>query len=156
MPHIHELIDFTNTCMILHPTEPKVLLVNHKLLNTWLPVGGHIELNEDPDQALLREIQEECGLDVEILSCRHAGEYEDTKMLLLPETLDIHRFSETHRHINFGYHARARSAEPQLAPTEHHEIKWFSREELQDSQLNIKPAVRMYALEFLGKYVTVS
>jgi 8-oxo-dGTP diphosphatase len=154
MAHIHDLIDFTNTCMILHPTEPKVLLVNHKLLQSWLPVGGHIELDEDPDQALLREVQEESGLEVEILSHRHTGDYDDTKMLYLPETLDIHKFSATHRHINLGYHARALTAEPKLAPAEHHDIKWFDVVALQDSQLNIKPAVRQYALEFLEKYAS--
>ncbi len=153
MPHIHELIDFTVTCMILHPTEPKILLINHKLLNTWLPVGGHIELNEDPDEAIAREVAEECGLSIEMISHRHAGEYPETKMLLIPETIDIHTFNATHRHVNLGYHARALSAEPKLAPEEHHDIQWFAADELADPNFNIKPSVRAYALEFLQKFV---
>ena len=154
MPHLHDLIDYTVTCMILHPTEPKILLINHKTLNTWLPVGGHIELNEDPDEALAREVQEECGLPIKMISTRHDGEYPDTKMLLRPETVDIHTFGEIghHAHVNFGYHARALSAEPTLAPEEHTDIQWFTAAEIADSQMNIKPAVREYALEFLEKY----
>ncbi len=153
MPHIHELIDYTNTCMILHPTEPKALLINHKLLKTWLPVGGHIELDEDPDEALVREAREESGLEIVVLSERRAGDYEDgTKMLYRPETVDIHKISDTHRHVNFGYHARALTADPQLAPDEHTDIKWFTADELRDPELNIKPAIRDYALEFLQKY----
>jgi len=46
----------------------KVLLVDHKLLNCWLPVGGHIDKNETPDDALRREVKEELdGLEIEFL-----------------------------------------------------------------------------------------
>ncbi|MCX6780524.1 MAG: NUDIX domain-containing protein, partial [Candidatus Magasanikbacteria bacterium] len=153
MAHIHEKIDFTVTCFILHPSEPKVLLIHHKAHNSWLPVGGHIELDEDPDQALLREVEEECGLGIEIFSEKSPGEYPETKMLRRPDTVDIHTINDAgHRHVNFGYSARALSAEPKLAPEEHHDIKWFSAEELRDENLNIKPAIRDYALGFLKKF----
>ncbi len=153
MAHIHDLIDYTVTCFIMHPTEAKTLLIDHKILNMWLPVGGHIELNEDPDQALLREVEEECGLPIRPLSTRHDGEYENVKMLLRPEIVDIHSFGDSgHRHVNFGYYARALSAEPKLAHEEHHDIKWFTAEELRDPLLNIKPAIRDSALEFLKKF----
>ena len=45
----------------------KVLLVYHKKLNVWLYPGGHIEENETPDQAVVREVLEETGLPVEII-----------------------------------------------------------------------------------------
>lgn len=51
---------------IIH--QNKVLLIHHRKLNLWLPVGGHIDENETPDQALLREIKEEISIDVEILN----------------------------------------------------------------------------------------
>ena len=35
-----------------------------------LPLGGHIELHEDPEQAALREAKEESGLEVELLGER--------------------------------------------------------------------------------------
>ena len=43
-----------------------VLLHWHAKVLEWLPPGGHIEPNEDPVQAVLREIKEETGLRVEI------------------------------------------------------------------------------------------
>ena len=46
----------------------KVLLVHHKKLDLWLPVGGHIDANETPDDALHREVKEETGMDIEILN----------------------------------------------------------------------------------------
>ena len=45
MPHIHEKIDFTVAIFVVH--EAKVLVVHHRALDRWLPLGGHIELDEE-------------------------------------------------------------------------------------------------------------
>ena len=39
-----------------------VLLVRHRRLGTWLPVGGEIEAGETPLEAARRELHEETGL----------------------------------------------------------------------------------------------
>jgi 8-oxo-dGTP diphosphatase len=57
---------FTASALIIE--DNKVLLVYHKKLDVWLYPGGHIEENEHPDEALLREVKEETGLDIEIIS----------------------------------------------------------------------------------------
>src|SRR5678810_655292 len=66
--HIHEKIDFTVAIFVVR--DNKVLLIHHRQLDKWLPLGGHIELDEDPEAAALREAREESGLDVELIGER--------------------------------------------------------------------------------------
>ncbi len=40
----------------------KILLVDHKLAELWLPTGGHVEIDEDPKETVRRECQEELGV----------------------------------------------------------------------------------------------
>lgn len=46
-----------------------VLLVGHKTLNMWLPVGGGIEAGERPGEAVLREVREETGFRLHDIEC---------------------------------------------------------------------------------------
>src|SRR6185503_3318490 len=97
MPHIHEKIDFTVAIFVVH--ESKVLLVHHRKLDKWLPLGGHIELDEDPEMAALREALEESGFEVELIGDRPPTTGAGTRALIAPRFLDIHRINESHEHI---------------------------------------------------------
>ena len=68
MAHIHEKIDFTVAIFVVQ--NGRILLIHHRNLDKWLPLGGHIELDEDPETAALREAREESGLEVELLGER--------------------------------------------------------------------------------------
>ena len=43
----------------------KILLVDHKKAQLWLPAGGHVELNEHPRLTVLRECREELGIEAD-------------------------------------------------------------------------------------------
>src|SRR5580765_477550 len=101
MPHIHEKIDFTVAIFVVQ--NRKVLLIHHRQLNKWLPVGGHIELDEDPEAAALREAREETGLEIELLGERPPTTGGGTRALISPRFLDIHYISDTHEHIGMIY-----------------------------------------------------
>lgn len=149
MPHIHELIDFTVVAYIVH--DQRVLMIDHKKSKMWLPIGGHVELNEDPDEALLREIKEESGLEVEIIGEKPEFDDPNVKTLLAPAYMDIHSIDEKHRHVGMVYFAKAKSDKTTLAEKEHNAIRWFSQEDLHDPKYNLKPQVIFYAEKALEK-----
>ena len=142
MPHIHEKIDFTVAIFVVH--DGKILLIHHRKLDRWLPLGGHIELDEDPEQAALREAKEESGLDIELLGERAPTTEPGTRALITPRFLDIHRINATHEHIGLIYWARPKTGSIQLAQDEHHDIRWCSSADLEMLQPAMSSAVKWY------------
>jgi 8-oxo-dGTP pyrophosphatase MutT (NUDIX family) len=147
MAHIHEKIDFTVAIFVVR--EHKVLLIHHRKLDKWLPLGGHIELDEDPEQAALREAKEESGFDVELLGERPPTTEPGTRALIAPRFLDIHRITGTHEHIGMIYWARPKNGTLTLASSEHHDIRWCSTNELDQLQPQVADAVKWYCRKAL-------
>lgn len=148
MAHINELIDFV--VMVFIVNQNRVLLVDHKKLKMWMPVGGHIELNEDPEQALYREVQEECGLEIELIGEKRATVTDaGTKALPTPQYMDVHDITNHHKHVAMLYFARSKTDVVKLAAGEHNAIRWFTAADLADPQFDLKPFVRFYAEEAL-------
>ncbi len=149
MAHIHEKIDFTVAIFIVQ--NEKILLIHHRKLDKWLPLGGHIELDEDPEQAALREAKEESGLDVELLGERPPTTEPGTRALIAPRFLDIHRISATHEHIGMIYWARPKRGAATLAAEEHHAIRWCSAADLETLQPAMSAAVKWYCRKALDE-----
>jgi 8-oxo-dGTP diphosphatase len=146
MGHIHEKIDFTVVPIIIHPDKQKALLVKHPKYGRWMSIGGHIELDETPDQALLREIKEECGLDVEVLSEKPTLDTTDNQVILWrPRFVDIHDANPPHRHIGLVYFCLAKSADFTLSD-EHEEMRWFTKEQMDAIKDTLSPIAHYYAL----------
>ena len=150
MPHIHDLIDFVVNIFIVY--ENRVLLIHHKQLDKWLPVGGHIELDEDPEEALFREVKEESGLEIEVLSKKPLIESEGTKFLYTPSFFDIHKISEAHKHIGLVYFAKAKSDKFIFNKKEHKDIRWFGEEDLEKPEFSLNSAVKFYIKEALKRF----
>ena len=146
MPHIHDKYDLVVTIFIVY--EGTVLLVNHPRYKMWAPVGGHVELDEDPEQALLREIKEETGLGVAFLSTKPDVISPGTKPLLTPNYLDVHEANPPHKHIALTYFAEARDSNAVLS-NEHKTLKWFKPTELTEGEYNLTPMIVFYAKEAL-------
>ncbi len=149
MPHLHEKIDFTVAIFVVH--DHKVLVVHHRKLNQWLPLGGHIELDEDPEQAARREAREESGLEVELLGERPPTTGPGTRALINARYLDIHRINATHEHIGMIYWARPKSGITTLATAEHHDIRWCSEADLESLQPPMSNAVKWYCQKAIAE-----
>lgn len=149
MPHINELIDWTVEVFIVCGN--KVLLRFHDKYNIWLSVGGHVELHENPNEAAIREVKEETGLDVVIYDklLPFKEENDEYKELIPPFFMNIHKISETHRHISMTYFARSESDEISEPDREKSQgWRWMTKEELSDAK-DIKQSVKFYALKAL-------
>lgn len=152
MPHIHDLIDFTVAAYIVY--ENKVLLVDHIKLKTWMPIGGHIELNEDPEEALIREVKEECGLDIEVLGSKPDLREEGIKPLIPPIYMDIHDIDDSHKHVGLVYFAISGTDKVTLAEKEHNQFRWFSKEEINDPAFGVRPFISFYSEKALDQIKT--
>jgi len=80
----------------------------HSKVKAWLPPGGHIMNNEDPEQAVIREIKEELGIDVTVVNDpNNKIEMRYPEQVSTPITImieDIEDPSEgLHQHIDMIY-----------------------------------------------------
>ena len=151
MPHIHEKIDFCAEVFVVFKN--KVLLRKHDKYKMWLSVGGHTELDEDPNETAVREVKEEVGLTVTLYE--EAGRQprfneNENKSLVPPQFLNRHRISDNHEHVVFIYFAKSQTYELDLSVTEVTEAcHWFTKEELLENNYGVRGDVQFYALKAL-------
>lgn len=120
--------------------QQKILLIFHKRLNTWLPVGGELAPGETPLEAARRELWEETGLH---------GEFTPLSMVQgVPPGLmgyEEHPAGSKGVHLNFCFVADVPSAE--VRPNDE-----FTRFQWVDAlgEIECPPNVRDFASRALG------
>lgn len=151
MPHVHEKIDFVVDVFMVYKN--KVLIRRHDKYDKWLAVGGHIELNEDPNLAAVREVKEEVGLDVELVgkSLKLGNkEWSFYRELIPPRYMNIHDISSTHQHISLVYFAKSTSdrvVEEEIEKSKGY--KWFTKQDLEENKEGLSEPIKFYALKAL-------
>lgn len=118
--------DFTVAVFVVH--ENRVLLHYHAKLARWLPPGGHIEPNELPDDAAIREVWEETGVRAQ-LACRPPIDFAlpgQPRQLCPPAGIQLEDISPGHQHIDLIYFATGHPAEPREG------VGWFRAGEWSD------------------------
>jgi ADP-ribose pyrophosphatase YjhB (NUDIX family) len=144
MPHIHEKIDFCTDVFVVNGDA--VLLRMHDKYNKWLAPGGHIELDEDPTQAAVREVKEEVGLDIKLAGEPAPSLDKGDQELLTPRFMNRHPINDIHEHITFVYFARSDTRDVVQGETEVSDhIKWFTEEELEDPSYGVTERIKLHA-----------
>ena len=135
--------DLTVGAYIIH--EGKLLLLKHRKLGLWLPPGGHIDPDETPDEATLREVKEETSLDVELMEYApvpFGGHME--RHCALPFYCNVHSVGD-HLHYCMFFLCRMKGGDLKIHERESLASRWVGEEELHDS--SIPEDVRNIALE---------
>ncbi|OUU77040.1 MAG: hypothetical protein CBC30_02345 [Chloroflexi bacterium TMED70] len=95
---------FTSTVFVVH--NQKIALHWHKKVSEWLPAGGHIDKNETPVEAGIREVSEEMGIEVKIISNSNYN-FDEIETVPVPEAILIESVRDDdigeHQHIDFVY-----------------------------------------------------
>jgi 8-oxo-dGTP pyrophosphatase MutT (NUDIX family) len=133
----------------------KVALHWHRKIGAWLPAGGHIEANEDPVAATLREIREEFAIEAELMRLRPRLEYEGGPGQLEPPFAVLDCWPEPgHGHVDLVYFCRHVSGYPGVCHDPDNPIVWFDAAMLErgafarnGADVALPPDVRALALE---------
>lgn len=97
----------------------------------WLPPGGHIEPNELPDEAALREVIEETGIRARL--CGEGGPpLAYPVQLVRPEAIQLEAITPDHEHVDLIYFAvpLEDASRDVLACPECERAGWYRQSEL--------------------------
>lgn len=140
---------FTVTTTIVHKN--KVLLHLHKSLGIWIPIGGHIDRDELPEEAAVREAREEAGLKITLYNADRKVVVKDVRQLIAPAHLMLHNINAFHQHIDFAYYATVKTFELNPHKGETRKLKWFTEKELKKEKMPDNARIQaLEALELLG------
>lgn len=146
MPHIHNengQHDHTASAFIVRidPKDetPRILLHMHKKYGTLLQPGGHIELHENPWQAVLHEVIEETGYELSqlgLLQPPYVPKINLTNGVIHPFPICHNTHwgdsEHTHKHTDISY-LFITEEEPNGVPNEDEssDLRWVTLEELE-------------------------
>lgn len=125
---------FTATGFVV--LEDRVLLHWHRKNRLWLPFGGHIEPGEDPVQAVLREIEEECGLQTEVLYSGEGFGIRNLPVVAPPVVILVEPTTDgvtEHEHIDLIYFCRPVAGDCVPATDADPTIRWVAEQELEQN-----------------------
>ena len=121
------LAHMTASAWVVNPARDKVLMVYHRLYDSWSWTGGHADGETDLLAVALREVQEETGV-------RHLRPVSTAIYSLESLTVDGHEkrgeYVSSHLHLNVTYLIEADEHDTlQVCETENSGVRWFPLEE---------------------------
>ena len=116
----------TASAWVVNPARDKVLMVYHKIYDSWSWTGGHADGEEDLLAVALREVTEETGVT-------HVRPVSKDIFSLETVTVDGHEkrgeYVSSHLHPNVTYLLEADDTEPlRICEDENKGVTWFSLE----------------------------
>lgn len=116
--------------------DDRVLVIEHRRLKTWLPIGGELETGETPREAAVRELREETGIVGELAPLEGALDGVPPGLIGYEE----HQAGTKGLHMNFVFVARVPAGAEVTPNDEFGTWRWVDRTELDrlESPLNVR------------------
>ena len=138
---------FCVTTYVTNSDHSKFLMILHKKLKKWMPPGGHIDPNEIPDNAAVRETREETGLDVKLIGERI--NIKDT--LVRPFGVQLNTVEENHEHIDLIYLAIPKTSSKLILNRQESDgIQWYGKDTVLGPEFNTFDTVKNWVMYFSG------
>lgn len=116
----------------------KILLVDHKQAQLWLPSGGHVEPNEHPKATVERECLEELGITANFL-------FDEPIFITITKTVGL---TAGHTDVSLWYVLRGDSGKPiNFDQDEFHTVNWFELDRLPFDRA--EPHLKRFTLKLL-------
>ena len=142
---------FCASAFVINPVDKKILLVKHHLWDKWVQPGGHIEDDETPEEAAVREVFEETGIKVSLIGERFPREDD----MIRPLGIQCNRKGNGDRHFDIIYAATPNNPDTEpVISNESYDIGWFSRKELEN--LPVFPDVKITMDYILRNYFNLN
>ena len=114
----------TASAWVVNPARDRVLMVYHKIYDSWSWTGGHADGDEELARVALRELREETGV-------RSARLLTEEIFSLESLTVDGHEkhgaYVPSHLHLNVTYLLEADDHDPlTVCEEENSGVRWFS------------------------------
>lgn len=118
------LAHMTASAWVVNPQRSKVLMVYHRLYDSWSWAGGHADGEEDLLAVALREVREETGVQ----RLRPVTEEIYSLEVLTVDGHEKHgRYVPSHLHLNATYLLEAEEDQPlRVCEAENSGVAWFS------------------------------
>ena len=116
----------TASAWVVNPARDRVLMVYHRIYDSWSWTGGHADGEEDLAAVALREVREETGV-------QSARLLSDEIFSLEVLTVDGHEkrgeYVSSHLHLNVTYLIEADDHDPlTVCEAENSGVRWFTPE----------------------------
>ena len=123
----NRIAHMTASAWVVNRDHTKVLMVYHRIYDSWSWTGGHADGETDLLSVAIREVKEETGI-------RHVEPLSEKIFSLETLTVDGHekkgRYVPSHLHLNVTYLLEADDSEPlHICEDENRGVAWFTPEE---------------------------